>query len=179
MQALENLGTIIRYPAEDFAARLHECRLKLREADAEAAGMLMPLLDFHKANGEAALEELFTRTFDLNPDCALEVGWHAYGEQYERGTFLVKMREHMRRLGVAEDHELPDHLSHALTVLSRMEGDEATELARAVVLPAVKKMLAACEEENPYASALRAIDRVLEHHYAAPPEAGRQRGGSS
>ena len=31
------------------------------------------------------IEETFTRTFDVNPACALEVGWHLFGEEYARG----------------------------------------------------------------------------------------------
>ena len=38
------------------------------------------------------LQELYTRTFDWNPDTSLEIGWHLYGENYERGEFLVEVR---------------------------------------------------------------------------------------
>ena len=48
------------------------------------------------------LEELFTRTFDINPQCTLELGWQLYGEDYNRGAFLVRMRELMREKGVEE-----------------------------------------------------------------------------
>jgi nitrate reductase delta subunit len=57
--------------------------------------------------GVTDLEEFYTRTFDINPVSALEIGWHLYGEQYERGAFLVKMRELSRTLGVEESTSLP------------------------------------------------------------------------
>ncbi|HSE32303.1 MAG TPA: hypothetical protein VLA93_12100, partial [Pyrinomonadaceae bacterium] len=37
------------------------------------------------------LQELYTRTFDLNPACALEIGYHLFGENYKRGEFLANL----------------------------------------------------------------------------------------
>ena len=48
------------------------------------------------------LQELFTRTFDLNPACTLEIGWQLYGEDYRRGEFLVQMRQGLREKGLPE-----------------------------------------------------------------------------
>ena len=89
------------------------------------------------------LQELYAATFDLDPHCSLEVGWHLFGENYERGEFLVKMRVELRRLGVGESTELPDHLTHALAALGRMEPQEAAEFATACLFPALDKMCAA------------------------------------
>ncbi len=47
------------------------------------------------------VEEAFTRTFDVNPACALEVGWHLFGEEYTAAMFLVRMREELRKHGSA------------------------------------------------------------------------------
>lgn len=99
------------------------------------------------------LEELFTRTFDINPVCSFEIGWHLFGEQYERGAFLVRMRGLMRQYDIEETAELPDHLAHALLLIDRMPADEAAKLAREI-LPAVVKMLDGLSDrkaaENPY-----------------------------
>jgi len=40
-------------------------------------------------------------TFDINPACALEVGWHLFGEDYMRGQFLVRMREELSKYEIA------------------------------------------------------------------------------
>ena len=69
----------------------------------------------------AGLEELYTRTFDINPVCSLETGWHLFGEDYNRGAFLVRMRGLLRQHGIEEGAELTDHLESALRVLSVME----------------------------------------------------------
>ena len=81
------------------------------------------------------VEEAFTRTFDVNPTCALEVGWHLFGEEYARGMFLVRMREELRKYSLPESAELPDHIAHVLAVVAAMPDDEAAQL-RAGLRPA-------------------------------------------
>ena len=87
------------------------------------------------------LEEAFTTTFDLDPVAALEVGWHLFGDTYERGRFLVEMRQRLHRLGMGESGELPDHLATVLRVLPRLDRADAEALARGAVIPALQKML--------------------------------------
>ena len=114
------------------------------------------------------LQELYVRTFDLNPVCSLEIGWHLFGENYERGEFLVKMRQEMRRYGVPESTELPDHLTHVLPVAGRMAPEEANEFIVAFVLPALEKMRAGLAgKNNPYEKVLAAIGAVFESNHAS------------
>ena len=47
--------------------------------------------DHHRRPGRPEqIQELYTRTFDINPVCTLEIGWHIFGEDYARGALLVK-----------------------------------------------------------------------------------------
>lgn len=117
------------------------------------------------------LEELYTRTFDINPVCSLEIGWHLYGEDYNRGAFLVRMRALLRELGIEEGAELPDHLETALRALATMPPEEADSLARRFVLPAVQKMRAGFPAEgNPYAAVLAEVERFLTERHGEPVE---------
>lgn len=162
----ERLGSLLRYPDAGLAARLAAAKAEAPEAAREA------LAAFEAAAGSSSLhelEELYTRTFDMNPDCSLEVGWHLYGEQYERGAFLVKMRERMKALGVPEDHELPDHLSHALAVWSRLEPSEAKRFAEECLAPAVAKVIAGLGDgPNPFRHLLAAVQASVTAPTAAP-----------
>ncbi|MEK7264078.1 MAG: molecular chaperone TorD family protein [Bacteroidota bacterium] len=113
-------------------------------------------------------EELYTRTFDINPVANLELGWHLYGETYERGTFLVMMRDFLRRCNIEESTELPDHLTHVLLVLGRMEKEEADFLAEKYVLPSLIKISESFKEketENPYQHLLLALQHFIEQHH--------------
>ena len=116
------------------------------------------------------LQELFTRTFDLNPVCTLEIGWQLYGEQYQRGEFLVKMRQHLRAQELEESTELPDHLTHALALLGRLEPDEAAGFAGQYLLPALDKMRAAWQKNhNAFHALLDAAFVLLESRYPYEP----------
>ncbi len=183
------LAGLLQYPGEDYHERTARC--VRAEAAAFAAEVPTPcvgtrpaplLAEFSRRIGKLsteALQELYTQTFDLNPLCSLEVGWHLYGENYDRGAFLVKMRQQLRRFGLRESSELPDHLTHALAVLGRMEGEEAGEFAVACVLPALAKMRAGLngpseECHNPFAYVLEAIARVLQSRHAHMPLTNRR-----
>ncbi len=86
------------------------------------------------------LQELYTVSFDLSPACALEIGWHLFGEDYARGLLLVRMRQELRRYAVEEGTNLPDHLVSVLRLLGRMEQVRAEDFAQACVHPALVKM---------------------------------------
>ena len=117
------------------------------------------------------LQEHYTWSFDTNQECALEVGWHLYGETYQRGTFLVQIREALRVAGLAESDELPDHLTHVLQVLGRSEPEEATRLARLAVIPAVEKAAKGlAERDSLFLPVLRGIRAELLALAGLPPE---------
>ncbi|MFN7998461.1 MAG: molecular chaperone TorD family protein [Bryobacteraceae bacterium] len=98
------------------------------------------LADQFRYPQDAAMQELYVQTFEFNPACTLEIGWHLFGENYERGEFLVRMREQLRRHGIVESSELPDHLCHILPLLDRLDSQEAAELVGQYVLPALGKI---------------------------------------
>lgn len=167
------LAALLRYPGKRYANETARCVEALRESDPEVAASLGEFLEQTRSLSLEELQALFTTTFDLDPVCSLEVGWHLFGENYERGEFLVKMRGQLRRLGVAESTELPDHLTHALAALGRMEPEEAGDFATACLFPALDKMRKGIEgKSNPFENVLLAVTHVLEHRYSRPePEA--------
>jgi nitrate reductase molybdenum cofactor assembly chaperone NarJ/NarW len=151
---LDALGAALAYPEPGFRERL--------EAGAAAGGPLGELVEALRGLDLAELQELYTRTFDLNPVCALEVGWHLYGEAYERGRFLVRMRDLLRRLDLPEGTELPDHLTAVLPALGRLDPEEAAPFAAAYLMPALAKMREGLAgKDNPYEKALDAVERTV------------------
>ncbi len=152
------LADLVTYPGEDYRTRLQECE-HLEPAVAQFHSAIAPL-------ATAELQELFTRTFDLNPLCCLEIGWHLFGENYERGALLVRIRQELRLYGVAESSELPDHLSQVLRLLARMEPERARDFAGACVVPALEKMLAAFSgTENPFRGLLLTVRQMVRGDY--------------
>ena len=113
-------------------------------------------------------QELYVQTFEFNPACTLEIGWHLFGENYERGEFLVRMREQLRRHRIAESTELPDHLTLLLPLIASMDHDEAAQLAGEFILPALAKIRGGIHE-NPYESVIAGIAERLEADFPDAP----------
>lgn len=164
-----SLGTISRllsYPDVHYEQLVELLYLIVQDALPEAARAVSQFGQFVEQCGEYELEEAYTRTFDVNPSCALEIGWHLFGEDYMRGQFLVRMRGELVRHEISESSELPDHLSHVLAVLGAMRDDEAHQMAHACVFPAVYKMQAALDKNgSPYRQLLRCLVLVLEQQF--------------
>ncbi|MCP4007868.1 MAG: hypothetical protein GY725_27105 [bacterium] len=159
-RVIDALVPFFKYPDERHVETVCDAVSTLADWRPSLGDVLGPFVDHVQSGGLSDLEEAFTRTFDINPDCALEIGWHLYGENYTRGSFLVEMREHMRTLELAESAELPDHITHVLQVLARLEEDGARELTRGHLLPALDKMRGNLPAERPHATALEAVEFV-------------------
>jgi nitrate reductase delta subunit len=156
------LAQLVSYPDADYARRLRRCRELVAAEMCEAAHWLDRFAQEIASRIASGFEELFTATFDLNPVCSLEVGWHLFGENYERGEFLVAMRGQLRRCELIESTELPDHLSHVLRLVARLPVAEADSLVSKSVLPALEKMLAGLSRQNnAFLYLLEAIRGVL------------------
>lgn len=161
------LAGLLTYPEADYPQRT-EVSLRLAPDECRA-----PLEAFARAVSELdirELQELFTRTFDMNPMCTLEIGWHLFGENYERGLLLVRMREELRRYQLKESSELPDHLTHVLELLGHMERERAADFTAACVLPALEKMITAISGKgNPFENVLLAIRTLLHTRFPEIP----------
>lgn len=166
----ESLGRLLRYPDETFHERLATCRSRVKQADPKAAEEVEQFAEGVEGLSIEQLQELATRTFDLNPVCSLEVGWQLFGEEYSRGTFLVAMRNLLRENGVKESVELPDHLTHILPLLDRLESHDRVQFNDKYLKPALTKMLAAFEgKQTAYVHVLRACDAMLLHSKTTTP----------
>jgi nitrate reductase delta subunit len=112
------------------------------------------------------LQERFTQTFDMNPDTCLDIGWHIYGEAYQRGVFMVKIREMLRQQGVMETTELPDHLTHILAVLGGLPWEDQKQFVQKYVLSALRKIKKGFEgTDNPYQNAIGFLLIFFQSHY--------------
>lgn len=129
VETYDLIARLFEYPTGDYRETIGRSCARLAASCPEAAATLRSFERQVTDFDEAALEELFTQTFDLNPVCCPEVGWQLFGERYDRGSFLVWMRGQMREFGLPETGELPDHLLYVLAVLGRMQGANAARFA--------------------------------------------------
>jgi nitrate reductase delta subunit len=115
----------------------------------------------YPADAPAARQEQFVDAFDLDPACTLDVGWHLFGDRPERGIFLAMLRDDLRRMGIDEHGELPDHLPTLLRLIAREDEGPASELAT-LVAPAVERVQRRLVERgSPYGAVLEEVVRLL------------------
>jgi len=148
------LSALLQYPDATFFSVLKECR------DAGAPGTESPVSRFARGIEGLSikrLQELYVDAFDLDPSCTLDLGWHLFGETYERGALLARLRAELCELGIAERNELPDHLPTVLVLLDRLEDSRRAEL-RGIIAPALGKLHAALAvRANPYAHLITGV----------------------
>ena len=105
----------------------------------------------------------------------LEIGWHLYGENYDRGLFLVWMRQQLKEAGSEESQGLPDHISHVLPILGRMKREQADEFSGICVLPAMNVVLDAFKDtDNPYRNLVDALCAFLTFRHGPPVETDKR-----
>lgn len=168
-QLFDRIATLFAYPPPGYLAAVEDVRAAIRAAGPEVAERIDAFADGLGTMDRAAIEELFTRTFDLNPECSCEVGWHLFGERYDRGSFMVWMRDQLRVHDVPETGELPDHLVHVLRVLGRMDDEEAQRFATEAVTPTLERMVGSVKDPaNPFRDLIAAIARWLVVEFGAP-----------
>ncbi len=158
----ERLASLLEYPDARWESNIALC------AD------LATLSEF--CEGVAALslsdlQELYTRTFDLNPVCALEIGYHLFGENYKRGQFLASLRETEAPFDLGQEHQLPDYLPVLLRLLTKLDDEELrSSLIGECLVPAIDKMIGALKDgENPYRYLLETVRATLQSEVGAIP----------
>ena len=167
-QLLDSLAGLYKYPSGDFAERVAVCRSLADQRSPGRGEAIAALEERTRGMSRGEIEEMFTRTFEINPVCALEIGWHIYGEDYARGALLVRLRGELREHGIAEITELPDHLTHVFQLLGRLESSLADDLAGRYVLPALKKMIDAVKDSVcPYTGLLEMTRDVVADEFDA------------
>ena len=185
------LAELFRYPDKDANDKVKECQSMLDARYPEAGEILKKFTEYFLAMDEDKKEELFTKTFDVQPICYLDLGYLIFGEDYKRGTFLLHMKEEQRKIGRDCSPELPDHLYHVLHLMTlHPDAKFVDELAAKIVIPGVEMLIkefnsarvelkiqvlkklhnAVIQEElnigNVYQFAFKALLNVLEHDYA-------------
>ncbi len=152
-EQLESFGELLSYPGPRTVPALERL----------AAAGWQPVAGELLARTREELQELYTRTFDLEPTCAPYFGHQLFGDDSgRRGALLAALAGIYRREGFAPRDELPDHVAEVLRFLAvARPGAARDELVRDGLLPALRTMIDALDDEaNPYREVLVAA-RVL------------------
>jgi nitrate reductase delta subunit len=110
-------------------------------------------------------EELHTRTWDLNPQAIPYVGFHRWGESYQRGNFMSRLNREMAALNVERKGELPDHLAPVLRYLEVTNSPLPEVMENLLLsLKAMSESLKKAERDNPYRWLLNATEAACREY---------------
>ncbi len=144
-----SLAAIFTHPGADYEADVERAAAACRLEYPAAARTLEEFANLLPWGDALAVEELFTRTFDVQPITTLDIGYTLFGEDYKRGAMLANLSNEHSRVGNDCCGELGDHLSNMLRLLPKME-DEALrdELVHVLLAPALREMIREFEPER-------------------------------
>lgn len=137
------LANLFKYPDDDFLLHLKECQDILNEFYPEAGKELQLFSDFMNSCSLDIKKELFTKTFDVQPICYLDLGYVMFGEDYKRGAFLLNMKVEQQKIDNDCGTDLPDNICNVLSLMTISKDDAFIEdLVWRIIIPCVKKMIA-------------------------------------
>jgi nitrate reductase delta subunit len=151
---------ILDYPRPGLAELTRECEERVPST---AVDGLHEFRRFVTENSREKLEEAYTVTFDMGVERCPYVGYHLYGDGYNRNKFLQELNARYRACGFESGSELPDHLPVMLRFLAVCdEQEEREEILREAIEPALEKMTAAAGgPTSGYDSVLRSLATAL------------------
>lgn len=171
---LSSFAPLLRYPGKDHPRRVAELRSQLER---ECPRALAPVDAFVAATSGWSMhrhEEVFTRTFDLEPQCSPYLGVHLFGEHNAlRSQLLTGLAVSFARDPL---DDLPDHVAEILEHWSCLSEAEQRELRDMCVLKALSSMIGQLRLcSNPYQHLLEAVQCAFEPARAAvqPEEVAR------
>lgn len=154
------LAEAFRYPSPDRLNNLREGIKNLPQGPAQEALELFIEKVSHLSLYE--WEELYTKTFDLNPLITPYVAYELWGESCVRGQFMAKLKDSMQESGISLAGELPDHLVPILSYLDRVS-NPITELQQVLKssLPHLYNTLVKIDPNNLYIDLVRVLKKIL------------------
>lgn len=107
------------------------------------------------------LQEIYTKSFEVQAVTSLEIGYLLYGDDYTRGEVMVHLSKEHKMVGNELGTELSDHLGNVLRLLPKMQ-DEAVihDLVTMMIGPAVEVMMKEYSPKN-----MEAKDKLYKKQY--------------
>lgn len=161
------LAEIFKYPTPGGNNFISEWRKIIKDKAPEMAPKLGAFTDHIQSKTISARQEYYIATFDVQALCYLDIGYVLYGEDYNRGVFLMNMKKEQKKAGNDYGKELPDHLPNVLTLLPKLKDEAfAEELVVSMVMPALGKMIESfLAKGNVYKGMLEALLKIMENDF--------------
>lgn len=136
------LAELFVYPDKQYIERVKNLREFLSKSYPAAKVHLDEFLELLPIHDLDLMQELFTRTFDVQAVTTLDVGYLLFGDDYKRGELLANLSREHREAGNDCGSELGDHLPNMLKLLARLKDEDLIgDLVNELLVPALTKMI--------------------------------------
>lgn len=158
-ELLRLLAGLLEYPDEGLLQQAKSCLDLVAELRPEAAGDMEGFVAYLDGESIDRLEELYTATFELKPQCYPYAGYQLFGDQDpKRSTLMTRLQESYRAEGFDAEGELPDNVPLLLRFVAHTRDEELKQdLEQWVLVPVLQKMAQTlANKNNPYSKAVTA-----------------------
>ena len=143
-----NLADLFDFPGPSFTVRGRALLEVLRN---DYPGGALEVENLLKGIPEKTvdLQELHTRSFDVQSITTLDIGYVLFGDDYKRAELLSHLTAEHRQAGNDCGGELADHLPNMLRLIPKLNNPELLgELVREILLPALLLMIREFDSER-------------------------------
>ncbi len=136
------LAPLFEYPRAGYPDRVRDIHEFLSGRYSDASAELDRFIELLPADDLQTMQELFTRSFDVQAATTLDVGYVLFGDDYKRGMLLANLNREHRNAGVDTGTELADYIPNLLRLMAVIEDEEVLQdLAYAILGPALLEMI--------------------------------------
>jgi nitrate reductase assembly molybdenum cofactor insertion protein NarJ len=136
------LADLFDYPASHYKESVIQVQNYLEEEFPELANKLLPFTNFVTESSLHQMEELFTRSFEVQAVTTLDLGYLLFGDDYKRAELLVNLNREHNDVGNDCGNELADHLPNVLRLLPKLHDEVLLkELINHFVAPGLLKII--------------------------------------
>ena len=155
------LAELFEYPDADYPKKISLLRQFLDGKYVNAVTELDRFIERLPADDLLTMQELFTRSFDVQAIATLDIGYVLFGDDYKRGELLANLNKEHREAENDCGTELADHLPNILRLMSVLSDEDLVQdIAYAIIAPALLDMIGEFSTER-----LEKKNKSYEKHY--------------
>jgi nitrate reductase assembly molybdenum cofactor insertion protein NarJ len=167
LQHYKKIAELFAYPDQSFGTKVRAVGDNTYFRSPIFKEKFKVFVDAVEKLGVKEQKEYYSKTFDVQAVCYLDIGYMMFGEDYKRAQMLVNLQKEHEIAGLDCGSELSDHLPNVLRLLAETRNMEfAEELGFIILIPAVKFMLTKFKNiDNYYKILLEVLLEMLQNDF--------------
>ena len=160
MKHYTTISRLFEYPNENYYGHLVET-IDILSQDYPDAASELEMFSSRLPKDIYRLQELYTKSFEVQAVTSLEIGYLLYGDDYTRGEVMVNLNKEHKAVENELGTELSDHLSNVLRLLPKMTDKKiVNDLVTMMIVPAIEVMIKEYSPKN-----MEAKDKLYKKQY--------------